>query len=353
MIVEDFSHQDLTVLQNHEANQVKPVESLLLNNNCLNWVPAWLPDVYGSLQRLDLSSNLLETIPEEVLRLPSLKFLLLKNNRLTLSGLPKSWLCLATCLEGLNLSGNLIEQVPDSVFEELHQLRQLYLGQCGIRRLSADIGQLHRLELLYLGGNQLADVPDQLGQLQQLTCLVLSDNRLTSLPASLGRLCNLRSLSLHNNRLQILPLDIVNLRELTELSLRANPLVAKFVREGLQSWAVPSLLELAGRTVRVHDVPYQSPGQVPHMMRRYLDSAQRCVNKACCGVYFSSHVEQVKFVDFCGKYRLPLLQYLCSPRCTEFSETGVSSSSSSGSDESASSGDDAEAERYVRRVLLG
>ena len=33
------------------------------------------------------------------------------------------------------------------------------------------------------------------------------------------------------------------------------------------------------------------------------------------GVYFTSCVETVKFVDFCGKYRVPLLQYLCSPRC--------------------------------------
>ena len=33
------------------------------------------------------------------------------------------------------------------------------------------------------------------------------------------------------------------------------------------------------------------------------------------GVYFTSRVEHVKFVDFCGKYRLPLMQYLCSPQC--------------------------------------
>jgi len=33
------------------------------------------------------------------------------------------------------------------------------------------------------------------------------------------------------------------------------------------------------------------------------------------GVYFTARVEHVKFVDFCGKYRLPLMQYLCSPRC--------------------------------------
>jgi hypothetical protein len=28
-------------------------------------------------------------------------------------------------------------------------------------------------------------------------------------------------------------------------------------------------------------------------------------------------VEHIKFVDFCGKYRIPLLQYLCSSKCIE------------------------------------
>jgi len=35
------------------------------------------------------------------------------------------------------------------------------------------------------------------------------------------------------------------------------------------------------------------------------------------GVYFEARVEHVKFVDFCGKYRVPLMQYLCSPRCSD------------------------------------
>lgn len=33
------------------------------------------------------------------------------------------------------------------------------------------------------------------------------------------------------------------------------------------------------------------------------------------GVYFDNRVEHIKFVDFCGKYRIPLLQYLCSSKC--------------------------------------
>ena len=28
-------------------------------------------------------------------------------------------------------------------------------------------------------------------------------------------------------------------------------------------------------------------------------------------------MEHVKFVDFCGKYKIPLLQYLCSSRCKD------------------------------------
>jgi len=35
------------------------------------------------------------------------------------------------------------------------------------------------------------------------------------------------------------------------------------------------------------------------------------------GVFFDNRVEHVKFVDFCGKYRIPLLQYLCSSKCIE------------------------------------
>jgi len=33
------------------------------------------------------------------------------------------------------------------------------------------------------------------------------------------------------------------------------------------------------------------------------------------GVFFDDRVEHIKFVDFCGKYRIPLLQYLCSSKC--------------------------------------
>ncbi|GBN99975.1 hypothetical protein AVEN_93198-1 [Araneus ventricosus] len=63
-------------------------------------------------------------------------------------------------------------------------------------------------------------------------------------------------------------------------------------------------------------------------------------------VYFDVRVEHIKFVDFCGKYRIPLLQYLCSPRCSDIS-------SASHSDVTSSDDDSDVPHSRLRRVLLG
>lgn len=64
------------------------------------------------------------------------------------------------------------------------------------------------------------------------------------------------------------------------------------------------------------------------------------------GVYFDSCVRQIKFVDFCGKYRLPLMHYLCSPECT--------SPCSSNPQSDADSEDESSVPAYrLQRVLLG
>ena len=55
--------------------------------------------------------------------------------------------------------------------------------------------------------------------------------------------------------------------------------------------------------------------ELPATLRNYLSSSHQCVNPSCRGVYFNDRVETVRFVDFCGKYKVPLIQYLCSSRC--------------------------------------
>lgn len=57
------------------------------------------------------------------------------------------------------------------------------------------------------------------------------------------------------------------------------------------------------------------------------------------GVFFDNRVEHIKFVDFCGKYRVPLLQYLCSSKCLV--------------NNSALHGSYTEDSAMMRKVLLG
>lgn len=99
-----------------------------------------------------------------------------------------------------------------------------------------------------------------------------------------SRLHSLRSLSLHNNLLTYLPREILSLVHLQELSLRGNPLVVRFVKE--MTYDPPSLLELAGRTIKSRNIPY-SPCDLPANLLRYLDLASKCPNPKCAGMMLS------------------------------------------------------------------
>lgn len=131
-----------------------------------------------------------------------------------------------------------------------------------------------------MGGNCLTEVPAEMGSLSSLTSLTLCDNQLHSIPPTFVRLRKLRSLSLHHNQLSTLPPEIVTLN-LVELSLRDNPLVVRFVQD--LAFEPPSLLELAGRVVKVEKIQYSS-NDIPTNLTRYLDSACRCVNPNCKGM---------------------------------------------------------------------
>ena len=180
-----------------------------------------------------------------------------------------------------------------------------------------------RLQVLYLGGNELSSIPGTLGRLRNLQALILCDNKLEHIPPKLADLKKLRSLSLHKNNLKTLPMEIVKLMNLEELSLRDNPLVNKFARD--YDFNPPSLQELSGRAIKILNIQY-STDVLPSSLVSYLDSAQSCVNPKCKGVYFDSRVRCLKFVDFCGQFRLPLEQYLCSPHSNAYDTNTIGAS---------------------------
>uniref|UniRef100_A0A6I8PIG0 Leucine rich repeat containing 58 n=1 Tax=Ornithorhynchus anatinus TaxID=9258 RepID=A0A6I8PIG0_ORNAN len=323
---------------------------LLLPHNGLPALPPGLAARFPHLLLLDLSGNALSALGPELLGLRCLRTLLAKNNRLGGPGaLPKGLARapLARSLRVLNLSGNRFRRLPPALLG-LTALQSLSLGGNLLHTIPPDIENLTSLEFLYLGGNFIKEIPPEIANLPSLNYLVLCDNKIQSVPPQLAQLHSLRSLSLHNNLLSYLPREILSLVQLQELSLRGNPLVVRFVRD--LTYNPPSLLELAGRTIKTRSIAY-TPRDLPENLVRYLDLASNCPNPKCGGVYFDCCVRQIKFVDFCGKYRLPLMHYLCSPECS--SPCSSASHSSTSQSESDSEDEAGVAARRMQKVLLG
>lgn len=346
----DLSYLDLEECESSlsltiETSDCSMVSTILLNNNLLREIPPIIM-FFQNLKTLDFSCNSIKIIHEDICKLVNLKNLIIKDNLLEDTSLPKEMGSKLTNLEVINLSGNLFTQFPYQLLE-MRSLREIYLGSNKIGILPKNYENLQRVEILYLGGNQLKAIPDELCQLRNLSSLNLSNNQITSLPNNIAKLRNIKNLALHGNDLTTLPIELVKLN-IHELSLRNNPLVSRFAREF--SYNVPSLLELSGRVIKSKNIPYNQSNLPKHLVQ-YLNSAQCCLNPKCKGVYFTSKVEHIKFVDFCGKFRVPLMQYLCSSSCNEkisHKDRLYSEATASGSDS-----DDQVEDRLLKKILIG
>ncbi|XP_028136975.1 leucine-rich repeat-containing protein 58 [Diabrotica virgifera virgifera] len=291
-----------------EKKSFELVEKLILHHNQLITLPDSVYQ-FSNTRVLDISNNGITTLPDVFKYLPLTSFTA-KNNLLTCSSIPKSFEKCLSLIE-LNLSGNKLCHFPEQILDFVG-LKFLYLGGNGMVEISKNIWKLQNLQMVSFGGNKLTEVPAAIGLLQHLQALVLCDNHIECLPANIANLHKLKTLLLHKNKLRTLPPEIVALKNLSELSLRDNPLIIRFVSE--MSHSPSSLLELSARTIKLYNIGY-GPGDIPATLFSYINSGHHCVNPHCKGVYFDNRVEHIKFVDFCGKYRIPLLQYLCSSKC--------------------------------------
>ncbi|BES88907.1 Leucine Rich Repeat [Nesidiocoris tenuis] len=294
-----------------------------------------LPDnvsLFLNLRTLDLSNNRLKSLPEYLTRMPLVSFSA-KNNLIEDENLPKSFAPWESTMRELHLGGNHLFEFPLQILQ-LKNLALLSLGSNHLTTVPRRINELAKLSTLCLGGNKIADLPTTVGDLEDLEVLIVSDNELESLPTSIANLKKLKTLQLHKNLLKTLPTEIITLRCLNELSLRDNPLVIRFINDMTHNPA--SLMELAGRCIKMNNIPYDKR-ILPGPLLYYLHSAHQCVNPKCKGVFFDSRIEHVKFVDFCGKYRVPLMQYLCSSKCVAENPRGALCPD----------------ENKIRRVLLG
>lgn len=196
-----------------EKKESSTIESLEKFNNITN---------YDEILYLDLSTEGLTKIPENIMHCKNLK--------------------------ALNLSGNSFLGEDTNIISNLTNLGALFLSDCDLESLRIDFLQMPNLTILSLANNRIDELDLIFEQLENLLFLDISGHSLhnASLPLNINKLKNLlyldasqtdmkilgengisnlsylKILDLSNNELETLPNDIERLNKLEVLHLKEN-----------------------------------------------------------------------------------------------------------------------------------
>ncbi|ELW62021.1 E3 ubiquitin-protein ligase LRSAM1 [Tupaia chinensis] len=135
------------------------------------------------------------------------KVLIVHTNHLT-SLLPKSCslLSLAT-IKVLDLHSNQLSTLPDDI-GQLTALQVLNVERNQLTYLPHSIGNLTQLQTLNVKGNRLKELPDSLGELRSLRTLDVSENEVRRLPQMLAHVRTLETLSLDSSSMVYPPQEV-------------------------------------------------------------------------------------------------------------------------------------------------
>ena len=166
-----------------------------------------------NLVELDLRSNALVDLPDELAELRSLKVVRLNYNKL--EHLPKVLTRLKR-MTRLEMGGCLLREVDETVGSLPGSLRDLDLSGNRIQTVHPAMAELRKLTYLNLENNMLVGLPEEMGEMENLSVLDLSNNQLATLPDTFGGLRGLTRIEVNNNKLTMLP---PSMGHLTNLSL--------------------------------------------------------------------------------------------------------------------------------------
>lgn len=236
------------------------LEILTMSSNFLRVVPRNLP---RSLYRLHLKSNKLEKIPAGAFdNLSNLRELYLQNNLLSNEGMDNETFSSLSSLECLDLSNNNLTVVPKGL---PRNLVLLHLEKNSIRSIPGDaLTSVRNLEYLLLHNNKLRSRsihPAAFQGLKKLHTLHMYNNLLERVPRGLPRRAKTLML-LHNSISEIGRNDLSLLYTLTELNLSYNKLTSPRVhRESFRKLRVLETLDLSGNGL------YSMPMGLPRSLR--------------------------------------------------------------------------------------
>eukprot|EP01103_Thecamoeba_quadrilineata_P005317 TRINITY_DN15132_c0_g1_i1.p1 TRINITY_DN15132_c0_g1~~TRINITY_DN15132_c0_g1_i1.p1 ORF type:complete len:1538 (+),score=277.79 TRINITY_DN15132_c0_g1_i1:87-4700(+) len=225
----DLSGNMITVFP-YEIFRLKKLETLNLSRNLIQTIADCVLPQLGrlltSLSRLDLSENLIRSLPKGLEECKTLKTLILRNNRLhelPFSASNNSGPQQLSHLHCLDLSGNTLPSEIPLIFFEMRALDILGYSSGGkLSQLPYTIGFLQSLRELHLPNNGLQRLPITIARIRNLTWIDLTNNQFEDFPLDLLDMKSLQVLHLSGNRIKDLPMDLAELINLQNLSLKAN-----------------------------------------------------------------------------------------------------------------------------------
>ncbi|XP_023137446.2 podocan [Amphiprion ocellaris] len=214
-------------LEDEGFEMLEHLAYLYLANNKLTYAPKVLPP---SLVSADFAANQLTRIyPYTFGHKPKLRSVYLHNNKLTDAGLPDNMFNASDNLEILTMSSNFLRVVPKNLPSTLYRL---HLKNNKLEKIPAGaFDNLSNLRELYLQNNLLSNEGmnnETFSHLSSLECLDLSNNNLSVVPKGLPR--NLVLLHMEKNSIQSIPGDaLTSVRNLEYLLLHNNKLRSRSI----------------------------------------------------------------------------------------------------------------------------
>lgn len=180
-----------------EVFKIRRVEVLRLGNNAIKEIPSSISKL-SALTFLDVTSNKLETLPEEMAGLYNMQVVHgSQNPRL---GSAMSAIACMDNLTHLQLNEVGLDVLPDNI-SRLIRLRQLHLNNNSLTEFNPEVFKLSALMDLSVDNNNIATIPKSVSGLRSLTALDIANNALVDLPVELGGLESLQELRIDGNPL--------------------------------------------------------------------------------------------------------------------------------------------------------
>mmetsp|Transcript_46212 Transcript_46212/g.88190 ORF Transcript_46212/g.88190 Transcript_46212/m.88190 type:complete len:1493 (-) Transcript_46212:386-4864(-) len=172
------------------------------------------------IAELDLRSNVLTSLPDDLAELKSIKAVRLNYNKFTTF---PSVLALLPRLVTLEMPGNQMTSLDDSI-GKMPVIKDLDFSGNQLASLNPKIAALNTLTTLNLENNQLTSLPEEIGHMRNISKLDLSTNQLYNLPNSLGKLQTLQKIDVSANKLSMVPPSMGHLKGLRDFDIRYNDL---------------------------------------------------------------------------------------------------------------------------------